>query len=139
MGYLYEIATTIPAFAKPAYYDAHPPKRTAEPATAAFGPDRQQHLVFWEPDEVLHDMPVLYYDVTKVKRGYYEVRFTPLCEKPSQVPQYTITSRYIKMLKETIDRHPEYWLWSHRRWKRTRPEGMELHSYTLLSSKSEKQ
>jgi KDO2-lipid IV(A) lauroyltransferase len=86
-----------------------------------------------------YDMPVLYYDVTKVKRGYYEVRFTPLCEKPSQVPQYTITSRYIKMLKETIDRHPEYWLWSHRRWKRTRPEGMELHSYTLLSSNTEKQ
>ena len=86
-----------------------------------------------------YDMPVIYYDVTKVKRGYYEVRFTPLCEKPSQVPQYTITSRYIKMLKETIDRHPEYWLWSHRRWKRTRPKGMELHSYTLLSSNTEKQ
>ena len=61
MGYLYEIATTAPAFLKPAHYDAHPPKRTAEPATAAFGPDRQQHLVFWEPDEVLHDMPVLYF------------------------------------------------------------------------------
>ena len=61
MGYLYEIATTAPAFLKPAHYDAHPPKRTVEPATVAFGPDRQQHLVFWEPDEVLHDMPVLYF------------------------------------------------------------------------------
>ncbi|MBR3724272.1 MAG: lysophospholipid acyltransferase family protein [Bacteroidales bacterium] len=78
-----------------------------------------------------YDMPVIYYDVTKVRRGYYEVRFTPLCDKPSRVPQYTITSRYISMLKETIDKQPEYWLWSHRRWKRTRPEGMELKQLTL--------
>lgn len=61
MGYLYEIATTIPAFAKPAYYDAHPPKRSKEPATIPFGPDPQQHCVLWEPDEVLHEMPVLYF------------------------------------------------------------------------------
>lgn len=78
-----------------------------------------------------YDMPVIYYDVTKVQRGRYEVHFTPLCDKPSQVPQYTIISRYITMLKNTIDRHPEYWLWSHRRWKRTRPEGMELKPLTL--------
>ena len=78
-----------------------------------------------------YNMPVLYYEVTKVRRGYYEVRFTPLCENPSEVPQYVITSRYIKMLNETIDRQPEFWLWSHKRWKRTRPEGMELRQLTL--------
>ena len=61
MGYLYEIATTAPAFLKPAHYDAHPPVRTKEPATIPFGDDRQQHCVLWEPDEVLHDMPVFYF------------------------------------------------------------------------------
>ena len=61
MGYLYEIATTIPAFAMPAHYDAHPPKRSKEPVIIPFGPNTQQHCVLWEPDEVLHDMPVLYF------------------------------------------------------------------------------
>ena len=61
MGYLYEIATTIPAFAKPAYYDAHPPKRSKKPTIIPFGTDQQQHCVLWEPDEVLHEMPVLYF------------------------------------------------------------------------------
>ena len=61
MGYLYEIATTAPAFLKPAHYDAHPPARTDEPAIIPFGSDRQQHCVLWEPDEVRHDMPVFYF------------------------------------------------------------------------------
>lgn len=74
-----------------------------------------------------YNMPVIYYAVKKVSRGNYEITFTPLCDKPNDVPQYTITSRYIKMLKDTIDAQPEYWLWSHKRWKRTRPQDMELH------------
>lgn len=61
MGYLYEIATTIPAFAKPAYYDAHPPKRSRKPTIIPFGPDPQQHCTLWEPDTVLHETPVLYF------------------------------------------------------------------------------
>lgn len=73
-----------------------------------------------------YNMPVLYYEVTKVRRGRYEVRFTPLCENPAEVPQYTITSHYISMLADTINRQPEYWLWSHRRWKRIRPHDMPL-------------
>ena len=61
MGYLYELATTAPAFGAPAYYDAHPPARAGEPVAIPFGPDRQQHCVLWEPDEVLHDLPILYF------------------------------------------------------------------------------
>lgn len=74
-----------------------------------------------------YDMPVLYYEVRKVKRGYYEVEFCSLCEKPNEVPQYTIVAEYIKRLKQTIDQAPQYWLWSHRRWKRQRPADVELH------------
>lgn len=75
-----------------------------------------------------YNMPVLYYDVEKERRGHYRVRFTPLCENPSEAPQYAITARYVAMLKSTIDSHPEYWLWSHRRWKRTRPQDMPLYT-----------
>ena len=73
-----------------------------------------------------YNMPVLYYDVTKTSRGRYEVRFTPICDNPNEVPQYTITSRYIRLLEKTINAAPQYWLWSHRRWKRTRPQEIPL-------------
>ena len=61
MGYLYEIATTAPAFLKPAHYDAHPPARSKQPEVIPFGANRQQHCVLWEPDEVICDTPVLYF------------------------------------------------------------------------------
>lgn len=61
MGYLYEIATTAPAFLKPAHYDANPPARTKEPEVIRFGTNRQQHCMLWEPDEVLHETPVFYF------------------------------------------------------------------------------
>lgn len=77
-----------------------------------------------------YDMPVIYYDVTKTSRGRYEVRFTLLCDKPSEVPQYTIISRYIQHLGNTIDAAPQYWLWSHRRWKRKRPADIPLNPLT---------
>lgn len=73
-----------------------------------------------------YDLPVIYYDVAKVRRGHYEVTFYPLCDRPDQMPQYGITARYIQLLRSTIDKAPQYWLWSHRRWKRRRPADMPL-------------
>ena len=49
-----------------------------------------------------YNYPVLYYSVRKVKRGYYEVTFSPLCERPEEVPQYTIVERYVRRLEQEI-------------------------------------
>ncbi len=64
-----------------------------------------------------YDYPVLYYRVDKVKRGRYEVIFSVLCEHPLEVPQYSIVEKYVRTLEKDIAANPEYWLWSHRRWK----------------------
>ena len=80
-----------------------------------------------------YNIPVLYYDVQKVSRGRYEVHFSLLCDKPNEVPQYTITSRYIQRLEKTIEAAPQYWLWSHRRWKRKRPDDMPLYEYEKIA------
>lgn len=77
-----------------------------------------------------YNYPVIYYSVNKVRRGYYEVTFSQLCEHPEAVPQYTITELYARQLEEEIRQRPEYWLWSHRRWKLTR-EGRILKDGTL--------
>ena len=77
-----------------------------------------------------YNYPVLYYSVRKVKRGYYEVTFSPLCEKPEEVPQYSIVENYVRRLEQEIQAAPQYWLWSHRRWKLTH-EGRILKDGTL--------
>ena len=76
-----------------------------------------------------YNMPVLYYEVAKIRRGYYEVMFSTICDKPNEVPQYSIIANYIQRLNRTIDAAPQYWLWSHRRWKRTRPTEVPLHDH----------
>ena len=68
-----------------------------------------------------YDYPVLYYRVDKVRRGRYEVTFSLLCEHPLDVPQYSIVEQYVRTLEKDIIEKPEYWLWSHRRWKLSRP------------------
>ncbi|MDE6483634.1 MAG: lysophospholipid acyltransferase family protein [Rikenellaceae bacterium] len=51
------------------------------------------------------------------KRGYYTVRFTQIYDGVEQVPPDTITRRYATALEELIRENPEYWIWSHKRWK----------------------
>jgi Kdo2-lipid IVA lauroyltransferase/acyltransferase len=65
----------------------------------------------------LFNLPVIYLDVQKVKRGYYVVEMDMLCENPAQTKQGEITDLYMKKLESIIVRNPENWLWSHRRWK----------------------
>ena len=64
-----------------------------------------------------YDLPVFYYTVQKTRRFHYEVRLEPLCLEPLSVPQYSIVEQYARTLERQIVARPEYWLWSHRRWK----------------------
>jgi KDO2-lipid IV(A) lauroyltransferase len=67
-----------------------------------------------------YHMPVIIYDVVKERRGRYRVRFTLLTDNPDSMPEGEITLRYARHLERQIVEHPEFWLWSHRRWKLTR-------------------
>ena len=66
-----------------------------------------------------YNMPVFFYDVTKVSRGHYTVKFKLICDNPESMPEGAITEQYAKHLEAQIINHPQYWLWSHRRWKLT--------------------
>jgi len=61
--------------------------------------------------------PVAFAYVTKVNRGYYSIDFRMLEEDPGKTKTGEITGRFMKMLEEVIVAKPEYYLWSHRRWK----------------------
>lgn len=68
------------------------------------------------------DMDVYYLDVRRVKRGYYEAEYKRITTEPKKFEQFKLTDIYSEMLEETIKRDPAYWLWSHRRWKRSKEE-----------------
>lgn len=70
---------------------------------------------------VKYDMPVIFMHIVKKKRGYYELEFSLISEHPRDEEPNAITARYATMLEKHIRDKPEYWLWSHRRWKHKRP------------------
>lgn len=63
------------------------------------------------------DLPVIFCYFTKRKRGYYEGVFELAEESPAALPKGELTLRYAHYLQDFIRRHPEMYLWSHRRWK----------------------
>jgi len=64
-----------------------------------------------------YDIPVLFLEIKKEKRGYYKAKLTPLALSPREFPDYQITERYFYMLEESIKRQPEIYYWIHRRFK----------------------
>jgi Kdo2-lipid IVA lauroyltransferase/acyltransferase len=68
------------------------------------------------------DMPVLFCVAQKVKRGYYNVEVKVLFENPKATAEFEITDTHTRKLEEAIIAQPEYWLWSHRRWKHRKEE-----------------
>lgn len=71
--------------------------------------------------------PVVYVRITKEKRGYYQMEFVEVTDQPQRAQYGEITKRVTQLLEEDIRHKPEYWLWSHKRWKHKRPAGTELH------------
>lgn len=64
-----------------------------------------------------YDYPVLFCDVKVVKRGYYTCEFVPLIDEPKSTSDNEITEAHVKHLEKMIYAQPQYWIWSHKRWK----------------------
>lgn len=67
-----------------------------------------------------YDMNVIFLKTKKVKRGYYEATMEILSENAKEVPNYQITDRFLELVEEQIHEAPEYYLWTHKRWKHKR-------------------
>lgn len=63
------------------------------------------------------DMAVVFFKVKKVKRGFYETTFNTITTQPKVLDRYTITTTFLKLVEEQIREAPEYYLWTHKRWK----------------------
>lgn len=63
---------------------------------------------------------VIYFDVRKIKRGYYNCDLILLTEDASNIKENEITDQYVALFEQTLRRDPACWLWSHKRWKHKR-------------------
>lgn len=83
---------------------------------------------FTGPDKIAvsGNLPVFFQHTKKIGRGRYIIEYSLLIEHPTEVDQKDILLAYVRKCEEIIRAEPEFYLWSHRRWKHTRPEGIEL-------------
>lgn len=64
-----------------------------------------------------YHMPILYFDIVRIKPGRYECYISMLIQDPEVFSALEITQAYASRLEESIHKHPDDWLWSHKRWK----------------------
>jgi KDO2-lipid IV(A) lauroyltransferase len=74
------------------------------------------------------DYPVFYADIKRIKRGYYHCEFIPVSLEPTKTGEFEITEKYMKLLQKSIEAHPEFWLWSHKRWKFQRKNDVSFNT-----------
>lgn len=87
-----------------------------------------QWTAFFEGGETLalkYHLPVYYFSSKRLSAGHYEGTFTRIYDGEEEVEPYTITERYVRLLENDINAHPEMWMWSHRRWKHIPPAELQ--------------
>lgn len=62
-------------------------------------------------------LPVFYMELERLGAGHYRHNYTQLYDGKEEVAPHEITERYVRCLERTIEAKPEYWMWSHKRWK----------------------
>lgn len=84
----------------------------------------QESAILTGPERIARklDLPVIFLDTQKIKRGYYTVDMHLITETPKQTPEFWITEQYARLMEKCILRNPAFWLWTHKRWKHKRNE-----------------
>ena len=88
-----------------------------------------QDTIFFQGPAVISrkfNHPVIFQETKKTWRGKYEVRFELLYENPKNQTDNDIILAFIQRMEKLINERPEYYLWSHRRWKHKLPDGVEV-------------
>ncbi|WP_456376420.1 lysophospholipid acyltransferase family protein [Lutibacter sp.] len=64
-----------------------------------------------------YNLNVVYMNVKKVKRGYYETTFSIITTDASKYPDYELTDIFIDKVENQVRKQPEYYFWTHKRFK----------------------
>lgn len=72
-----------------------------------------------------HDLIPIFLQVKKIGRGKYTATFKVITENPRELPDYQISEIFMKGLEESIKEAPEFYFWTHKRWKHQGKEPKE--------------
>ena len=67
-----------------------------------------------------YNAPVIFCTINKVKRGHYEGVLKLIEANPQNTVYGEITSKNTLTLEKDIIENPQFWLWTHKRWKHKR-------------------
>lgn len=62
-------------------------------------------------------LAVVFLKVSKVKRGYYNAELIPIALNGKETKEHEITNTFLRLTEAQITEKPEYYLWTHKRWK----------------------
>jgi KDO2-lipid IV(A) lauroyltransferase len=77
-------------------------------------------LTGWESIAKKSNAIVVFLNMQKVRRGFYQCRVEQLSDAPQQVTEYALIEKYARKMEENILLDPAHWLWTHKRWKHQR-------------------
>ena len=63
------------------------------------------------------DMNMVYIETKKIKRGYYETSFSLITNEAEKYPDYELTDMFLEKVEKQIRNQPEYYFWTHKRFK----------------------
>lgn len=64
-----------------------------------------------------YDMNVIFLRTKKIKRGYYEASFEIMTEDIHTIPNFKLSEDFMARVEQQIYEQPEFYLWTHKRWK----------------------
>lgn len=78
------------------------------------------------PETIARKMnyPVFYFQTEQVKRGVYRSTFLLLEEEPKKAEPHAITRSYLQALEDQIRKNPEFYFWTHKRFKHMRKKSL---------------
>ena len=63
------------------------------------------------------NMPVVFAKMSKTSRGKYEMRLELIAENPKDFKDFEITEKYLRLVEKQIHEKPDYYFWTHNRFK----------------------
>ncbi len=61
--------------------------------------------------------PIVYVGIERPRRGYYHIKTEILADQPADFAEDELSEMHTRRLEQDIIKQPEFWLWTHRRWK----------------------
>ncbi len=63
------------------------------------------------------DLVFIYCEMKKVKRGYYQINYHRIVPEGEKFAEFEVVKKFHQLLENTINKRPDNYLWSHRKWK----------------------